>query len=71
MELIDLEDETIDAEVLNLMSVTQDLFRFAQNQISPSSLKETVVEIPNVSWDDIGGLEKVKKRITRNGTISD
>jgi len=40
MELIDLEDETIDAEVLNLMSVTQDHFRFAQNQISPSSLEK-------------------------------
>jgi len=61
--LIDLEDETIDAEVLNLMSVTQEHFRIAHNSISPSSLKETVVEIPNVSWDDIGGLEKVKKEL--------
>jgi len=63
MELIDLEDETIDAEVLNLMSVTADHFRFAQQTISPSSLKETVVEIPNVSWDDIGGLVNVKKEL--------
>jgi len=63
MELIDLEDETIDAEVLNLMSVTADHFRFAQQMISPSSLKETVVEIPNVSWDDIGGLVNVKKEL--------
>jgi len=63
MELIDLEDETIDAEVLNLMSVTADHFRYAQQTISPSSLKETVVEIPNVSWDDIGGLVAVKKEL--------
>ena len=27
---------------------------------NPAALRETVVEIPNVSWDDVGGLEKVK-----------
>lgn len=30
---------------------------------NPSALRETVVEVPNVSWDDIGGLEKVKREL--------
>lgn len=63
MDLIDIEDETIDAEVLDAMAVTNEHFRFAQGQTNPSSLRETVVEIPDVSWDDIGGLEDVKKNL--------
>ena len=63
MDLIDIEDETIDAEILDSMSVTMDHFRFAMGQTNPSSLRETVVEIPDVSWDDIGGLEDVKKNL--------
>jgi transitional endoplasmic reticulum ATPase len=30
---------------------------------NPASLRETVVEIPNVHWDDIGGLEETKKNL--------
>jgi len=63
MDLIDLEEDTIDAEVLNSLSVTQDHFRYALTTVNPSSLKETVVEVPNVSWDDIGGLQKTKKEL--------
>jgi transitional endoplasmic reticulum ATPase len=63
MDLIDIEDETIDAEVLDAMAVTNEHFRFAQGQCNPSSLRETVIEIPDVTWDDIGGLEDVKKNL--------
>lgn len=63
MDMIDIEDETIDAEVLDAMSVCNEHFRFAQGQTNPSSLRETVVEIPNVTWEDIGGLEDVKKNL--------
>lgn len=63
MELIDLEEDTIDAEVLNSLAVTMDHFRYALTTQSPSSLRETVVEVPNVSWDDIGGLENVKREL--------
>ena len=63
MDIIDIEDETIDAEVLDALAVTNDHFRFAQGQTNPSSLRETVVEIPDVTWDDIGGLEDVKKNL--------
>lgn len=63
MDLIDLDEDTIDAEVLDSMAVTQDHFRHAQGQSNPSSLRETVVEVPNVSWADIGGLESVKAEL--------
>merc|ERR1712228_862646 len=38
-------------------------FKFAQGQINPSSLRETVVEIPTTTWEDIGGLEDVKANL--------
>merc|ERR1712180_414494 len=63
MDLIDLEDENIDAEVLDALAVTQANFRFALGASSPSALRETVVEVPNVTWADIGGLEKVKREL--------
>ena len=60
MDLIDLDEDTIDAEVLDSLGVTMDNFRFALGTSNPSALRETVVEVPTVTWDDIGGLENVK-----------
>ena len=33
------------------------------NQTNPSALRETVVEVPTVTWNDIGGLEEVKREL--------
>ncbi|MBN3314857.1 TERA ATPase, partial [Atractosteus spatula] len=63
MILIDLEDETIDADVLNSLAVTMDDFRWALGQSNPSALRETVVEVPQVNWEDIGGLDEVKREL--------
>lgn len=63
MDVIDLEDDTIDAEVLNSMAVTMDNFKTALGTSNPSALRETVVEVPNVTWDDVGGLEGVKREL--------
>ncbi|KAH8055836.1 ATP binding protein [Aureococcus anophagefferens] len=63
MDLIDIDEETIDAEVLDSMAVTQDHFKYALGVSNPSSLRETVVEVPNVTWDDIGGLQDVKREL--------
>jgi len=63
MDVIDMEDETIDAEVLNSMAVTMDHFRTALGTSNPSALRETVVEVPTVTWEDIGGLEDVKREL--------
>ncbi|PVD22692.1 hypothetical protein C0Q70_15947 [Pomacea canaliculata] len=63
MDLIDLEDETIDAEVLDSLAVTMDNFRWALGKSNPSALRETSVEVPNVTWEDVGGLEGVKREL--------
>ncbi|KEH39380.1 ATPase, AAA-type, CDC48 protein [Medicago truncatula] len=62
MDVIDLEDETIDAEILNSMAVTNEHFHTALGTSNPSALRETV-SVPNVSWEDIGGLENVKREL--------
>jgi transitional endoplasmic reticulum ATPase len=63
MDLIDLDEDTIDAEVLDSLGVTMENFRFALGVSNPSALRETIVEVPTVTWDDIGGLEKVKQEL--------
>jgi transitional endoplasmic reticulum ATPase len=63
MDLIDLEEETIDAEVLDALAVSQENFRYALGTCNPAALRETMVEVPTVSWNDIGGLEKVKQEL--------
>ncbi|KAH0629617.1 hypothetical protein JD844_011828 [Phrynosoma platyrhinos] len=63
MSVIDLEDDTIDADILNSMAVTMDDFQWALGQSNPSALRETVVEVPQVCWDDIGGLQEVKQEL--------
>lgn len=63
MDLIDIDGDSIDAEVLDAMAVTNDHFKIAMGAANPASLRETVAEIPNVKWEDIGGLEDVKKEL--------
>lgn len=63
MDLFDIEDEKIDAEILDSMSVTQDHFKHAMALSNPASLRETIVEIPTTTWQDIGGLENVKREL--------
>ncbi|CAM0880460.1 unnamed protein product [Alopecurus aequalis] len=63
MDVIDLEDDTIDAEILNSMAVTNDHLKTALVGTNPSALRETVIEVPNVSWNDVGGLDSVKREL--------
>ena len=60
LELIDLDKDTIDTEVPDSLGVTMENFRFALSTSNPPALCKTMVEVPTVTWDDIGGLEKVK-----------
>merc|ERR1712124_134793 len=54
---------TIDAEVLNSMCVTNDHFQTALGISNPSALRETLVEVPTTTWNDIGGLTDVKREL--------
>lgn len=45
--------------------------QYAMSKSSPSALRETVVEVPNVTWEDIGGLENVKRELQELVQVSD
>ncbi len=60
---IDLESETIPTEVLQKIKVTMNDFYEAMKEIQPTALREVYIEIPEVRWSDIGGLEDVKKEV--------
>jgi transitional endoplasmic reticulum ATPase len=60
---IDLEADEIDAEVLESLTVTDDDFKEALKGIEPSALREVFVEVPDVTWEDVGGLEDTKERL--------
>jgi transitional endoplasmic reticulum ATPase len=60
---IDLEAESIPAKVLAKLIVEMRDFDEALRDIQPSALREVLVEVPNVKWSDIGGLENVKKQL--------
>jgi transitional endoplasmic reticulum ATPase len=65
MPEIDLESEHISPEIILDMKVSMDDFMGALSEIIPSTTREVFVEIPNVSWDDVGGLEHVKKELIK------
>ncbi|MCD6301573.1 MAG: CDC48 family AAA ATPase [Staphylothermus sp.] len=62
---IDLDSETIPVEVLEKMEVRMEDFISAYKEIVPSGLREIYVEVPEVSWNDIGGLDDVKQELMR------
>ena len=60
---LDLESDEIDADVLNSIQVTESDFKEAMKGIEPSALREVFVEVPDVTWDQVGGLEGTKERL--------
>ncbi len=60
---IDLDAEEIPGEVLERLEVTQDDFVNAFRRIQPSALREILVQVPDVTWDDVGGLDTVKAQL--------
>jgi transitional endoplasmic reticulum ATPase len=57
------EDEKISKEVLQTLEVTQQDFLNAMNEVEPSGMREVLVEVPSVTWEDIGGLDNVKQEL--------
>ena len=60
---IDLEEEQIPPEVLEKIEVRMSDFMKAFREITPTALREVEIEVPNVRWDDVGGLEEVKQEL--------
>ena len=60
---IDLDEEQIPAEVLEKMEVRMSDFKLAIKEIEPSALREIYLEVPEVSWEQAGGLSEVKERL--------
>ena len=63
MPEIDLAAEALPYEVLLALKVTMDDFLDAKNEIEPSAIREVVVEVPDVKWDQVGGLAAVKREL--------
>ena len=60
---IDLDEEQIPPEVLEKMAVIMSDFRMAIKEVEPSALREIYLEVPEVSWDEVGGLQEIKDRL--------
>jgi transitional endoplasmic reticulum ATPase len=60
---IDLEQQTIPQEVLENLFVTKDDFMESLKSISPSALREVFIEVPDIHWEDIGGLGELKETL--------
>ena len=60
---VDLEAEEIPREVLNSILVTKDDFKNALKDMQPSTMREVLIEKPNVKWEDIGALEEAKQEL--------
>ncbi|RLF99119.1 MAG: AAA family ATPase, partial [Thaumarchaeota archaeon] len=60
---IDFSEEKIPPEILDNLVVTMKDFMNAFKEITPTALREVEIEVPNVRWEDVGGLEQVKRRL--------
>ena len=56
-------DEAVPLEILESMNVTGSDFEEALKEVEPSAMREVMIEIPRVSWDDVGGLDEAKQEI--------
>ncbi|MEM3122077.1 MAG: CDC48 family AAA ATPase, partial [Candidatus Pacearchaeota archaeon] len=57
------EDEEISENILKQLVITERDFQDALKVVRPSAMREVLVETPNVGWDDIGGLDKIKQEL--------
>ncbi len=60
---IDLDQDKISSDILQKIKITERDFQDALKEIGPSALREVLVQTPNVSWDDVGGLDSLKEEL--------
>jgi len=60
---LNMEDEKLPPETLDKLIVNGDDFQNAIREVTPSGMREVFIENPDVSWDEVGGLENVKREL--------
>jgi len=60
---LNLEDEKLPPETLDKLIVNGDDYQNALREVTPSGMREVFIENPDVSWDEVGGLENVKREL--------
>ncbi|WP_418286708.1 CDC48 family AAA ATPase [Halorubrum sp. DTA46] len=60
---IDLDEEEVPPSLIDRMIVKRDDFSGALNEVEPSAMREVLVELPKISWDDVGGLSEAKQQV--------
>ncbi len=60
---INLKEKIIDPKVIETLVVNMEDFRNALRFVEPSAMREVLVEIPKITWNDVGGLEDVKQNL--------
>jgi len=60
---IDLDEEDIPPSLIDRMIVKREDFRSALNEVEPSAMREVLVELPKITWDDVGGLESPQQQV--------
>ena len=60
---IDLDEEEVPPSLIDRMIVKRDDFAGALTEVEPSAMREVLVELPKVSWEDVGGLAKAKQEV--------
>jgi transitional endoplasmic reticulum ATPase len=60
---LNLEDEKVPPETLEKLVINMNDFDYATREITPSAMREVYVEPPDVKWEDIGGLDTVKREL--------
>jgi len=63
LPILDLQEEKLPPETLDKLIVNQDDFSKALVEVVPSGMREVFIENPDVKWDDVGGLEDVKREL--------
>ncbi len=63
LPILNLEEEKIPPETLDKLIVNHDDFQKALIEVTPSGMREVFIENPDVKWEDVGGLEDVKREL--------
>jgi len=63
MPKLNLAEQTIPTEVLDTLSVEPNDFDNALKRVQPSAMREVMVQVPNIGWDDVGGLDYARDKL--------